>query len=407
NTGVTGFINLDIDAQDGAGVVARSAGTIRILDGNVAVEDGSAFDIEDAETTVSLTSLSSTNAAFGIRLKDHSGDFVVNGIADVTDSGGFINGATTGVILENAGTFGMRDVVFNENATAISATDADQITIWNGSINDSLIAAANLNNVRIVDFIGTNFSDNVSGVSLQAAEDDTYNWLLRSVTMDGTDIPLIARGTGDSEVTLGIDTSIFNTGASNASVFDISSTNRMVLQFAGNEITSTGDDVTLLDFRTTSTTELAQATVFNNIFETSGTSVNAINVATGGPSELLFSQNTITFDGDRGLGMGFNIAGSATLGLYNNVIIDAFDGATAVLFESIAGPTRVEINGNELEFANLGGLSDRGFIFETITGDVNLIGTVNNLVSGASTPVFVPSGRTTGFFLVNGVQAPQ
>jgi hypothetical protein len=39
--------------------------------------------------------------------------------------------------------------------------------------------------------------------------------------------------------------------------------------------------------------------------------------------------------------MGFNVAGSATVGVYTNLIIDEFDGATGVLFENVAGPTRI------------------------------------------------------------------
>ena len=406
NTGTTGFANLNVAAENGAGVVAASAGTLRVLEGNIAVEDGSAFDIEDTEATVALTSLSSTNATYGIRLKDHSGEFVVNGIEGEADSGGFINEATTGVFLDNAGTFGLRNVVFNQNATSISANNADQITVLGGSINDSLITIADVTDVRNFAFVETEFSGNVSGLSLLATQDDTYNWVLQSIRMEGTDVPLIARGTGESEVTVGIENSIIETAANNISVLTTTSTNNLNLQLSGNEITSTGDNVTLLNFGTTSDTELAQLTVFNNIFDTTGSSVTAINVATGGPSEVLFSQNTISFAGSRGVGIGFNLAGSATVGLYNNIITDAFDGGTGVLFESVAGPTRIEINGNDLDFANLGGLSDRGFIFETITGDVNLVGTVDNIVGGASTPVFVPSGRTTGSFFVNGIEVP-
>lgn len=406
NTGITAFGNVDVAAQDGAGVVAANAGTLRIVNGNVATENAAAFDINGAATDIQITSVSVSGGDYGIRLKDTTGEFVINGTDDGAGTGGAITGTTTGILLENAGVVGVRYMTFDNTVTGISADDVDRLSFWDGSIRNSQVAT-NLLNVSTLEFVRSEFSDNDSYFNWMATTAEGHDWLLNGVTVDaGSQQALTAQGTGDADLSVTIQASNFASIGSNLNLLDVSSNGRLDLAMSGNQFQSSGNNATLLDITTTSTTDLGRFTLFNNLFSPTGSSVTAINTTTGGPSEILFEQNTIEFAADRGIGMAFNLAGSATVGLYTNLITDGFDGATAVLFENVAGPSRIEIVGNALDFANLGGLSDRGFIFETISGDVNLLGDVDNIVSGASLPVFVPSGRTTGSFLINGIRVP-
>ena len=407
NPGTVGFVSLDVAATDGAGFTARNSGTVRVVDGIVTTENAAAFDIEDSDIDIGLTGVSVTGGDYGIRIINSTGNFVVAGTTNGNGSGGFINDTTTGILLENAGVVGIRFLNLDGNETAIAASGAERVSFFDGTVTDSQ-TAINLLNVQQVELVSSTFSDNNSTFELRATADQGHDWLLQGLTVDsGNNAALLASGTGDADISVSVQTSTFTSSASGVDLLGISSQGILDLVVSQNEINSSGSNTSLLNIASNSDTALGRFTVFNNIFATTGSSVTAINTTTLGPSEILYEQNSISFTGDRGVGMGFNVAGSATVGVYTNLIIDEFDGATGVLFENVAGPTRIEIEGNALDFANLGGLSDRGFIFETITGDVTLLGATNNVVSGASTSAFVPSGRTTGSFFVNGISVPQ
>ena len=407
NPGTVSFVSLDVAATDGAAFTARDSGTVRVVDGIVATENAAAFDIEDSDIDIGLTSVSVTGGDYGIRIINSTGNFVVAGTIDGDGSGGFINDTTTGIMLENARVVGVRFLDLDCNETAIAANGAERVSFFDGTVTDSQ-TAVNLLNIQQVELVSSTFLNNNSTFELRATADQGHDWLLQELTVDsGNNAALLASGTGDADVSVSVQSSIFTSTASGVNLLDVSSQGILDLVVSQNEIDSSGSNTSLLNIASNSDTSLGRFTVFNNIFASSGSSVTAVNTTTLGPSQILHEQNSISFTGDRGVGMGFNIAGSATVGISANLIVDEFDGATGILFENVAGPTRIEIGGNALDFANLGGLSDRGFIFEAITGDVTLLGTTNNLVSGASTSVFVPSGRTTGSFFVNGISVPQ
>ena len=407
NAGTIGFADLDVTTDSAIGVQVVDSETLNIIDGEVSTTNAAAFDIEDADTLISIESVSVDGGPVGIRLQDVTGSFVVTGIVDESGSGGSIVGTTNALLVENAGTIGLRSMTFDDNQTTFSVDTAERFALWDSGVTGSSVLVADMLNVNAIEFLRSSFSDNASVFDWRANADEQYDWLLSEVTVDsGAASALRAVATGDADLAVTIQNSVFTSTATARDLLSISGSGLLTVAMTTNDIQTSGSDATLLNIQTNSSTDLSRITVFNNLFTSTGSSTTAIDVTTGGPSELLIEQNGIGFQGDRGIGMAFDFAGSSTLGLYSNIISDEFDGATGVLFRSVQGPSRLEILSNELSFANLGGLSDRGFIFETITGDVTLIGGTNNIVSGASTPVFVPSGRTNGSFVVNGVAVP-
>ena len=97
-----------------------------------------------------------------------------------------------------------------------------------------------------------------------------------------------------------------------------------------------------------------------------------------------------------------------------NSIIDTTDGATGILFDSITAPSTATISGNTIQLVQNGGLLTQGIVFTSVTDQinsgvttmVNLAGTQNNVIQGAETPFFVPTGTTTGEILINGSLMP-
>jgi len=233
------------------------------------------------------------------------------------------------------------------------------------------------------------------------------SWLLSQVTVDaGNANALTLTGSNEATTELSIGDSTFTSTASNVSLLDVTTDGRLTLTMSGSRLQSSGSDVVLLDVDSDATDELFTGTFINNLFSPTGSDSTGIRVGTEGQSTVLFDQNTVTFAADRGTGLDLDFGESATFGLYRNVITDNFDGATAVLFRNLRDSSQIEIIGNELNFANLGGLSDRGFIFDSVTGDVRLIGGTDNAVNGASTLYSIPAGSTSGSFLINGVRVP-
>ena len=80
----------------GSDQVIVAGGTLR------ATNAGAAADIETSVTDISLTSIFSDGGPFGLRIVNSDGSFIVFGDGD-EGTGGLIQNATTGILLDNMG----------------------------------------------------------------------------------------------------------------------------------------------------------------------------------------------------------------------------------------------------------------------------------------------------------------
>lgn len=410
NSGRVGFTSLNVDAINATGIKSRSGGQLTMLEGSVKTEGAAAFDIEDALLDVDITSVEVTGGDTGVRLKDTTGSFIVNGDAENTeDSGGFIKDTDTAVSIENAGVVGLRNVSLEDNAAGIQLAEVGRFTLWTSEITGSTGLAIDATNVGTFQVVGSNFSGNGQTFRFAGSDVDTAtSWLLSDVTVEAGDAnALTLIGSNEATLDLTVSDSTFTSTASNVSLLDITTDGRATFAMSGSRLQSSGSNVVLLDIDSQVTDDLFTGSVINNLFSPTGSSGTGFRLATADQSTVLFDQNTVTFAADRGIGLDLDLGESAVLGIYRNVITDNFDGATAVLIRHARDESQIEIIGNELNFANLGGLSDRGFIFDSVTGDVQLIGNTDNTVNGASEFYSIPTGTTTGSFLINGGRVPQ
>ena len=136
-----------------------------------------------------------------------------------------------------------------------------------------------------------------------------------------------------------------------------------------------------------------------NSFTANGGNDTGFQVITAGPSNLTVTGNGVQFGATDGVGYRFSLGPAASLDLANNNVVDSAGGATGVLFDSVTGPSSLSINGNSVDLTNHG----NGIIFSSVTAPVvsgmtytvDLSGTTNNVIQGATTAV-LGAGRYLG-----------
>ncbi|RLS57192.1 MAG: hypothetical protein DWH91_04850 [Planctomycetota bacterium] len=110
--------------------------------------------------------------------------------------------------------------------------------------------------------------------------------------------------------------------------------------------------------------------------------------------------------GDTAINLTFRVADNNVDVSRNAMVFNSSDG-TGILFDAIAGPSDVTLNGNQIFMTDDLILPlERGIFFNRIVGSINLIGDVDNIINNSTLPFFINSGLTTGSIIVNGQTVP-
>lgn len=118
-------------------------------------------------------------------------------------------------------------------------------------------------------------------------------------------------------------------------------------------------------------------------------------------------ENQVTFSGANGVGLEFSLAQPAIISVLSNTVVDEVSGGTGVLFSQVVGGSTIQLEGNLIDLREpTGEITDYGIVFESMTGSTTLTGNGTNRVKNATTPFFVPAGRTTGSVRINGDREP-
>ncbi|QDU47481.1 hypothetical protein Mal52_60120 [Symmachiella dynata] len=407
-TGTTSFTNLDVITRDGTGLFALDGGDVQILDGTIAAEDASAVSLEDSRMDIVLTRVDSSNTSAGIRIQDSSGTFLVTG--DGTDgSGGLITGTDTGLFLDGAGSVGMQSVIFDENTVGIQASETSHLIVRTSEITDSDDEGIFLQNVQEFELSNSILARN-DGISLRSQFDEagSYNYAIIENSIDDiktTAVKFSNLASADpGTLSLSFDSNAVGAAADGTQAVDIDWNGTLNASFLANAIGGGGDGNHGIDINTTSTSNLAQVTIRQNVFGFDGENSTGLQLTTSGQLQTDIGENTIVFNAADGIGVDFNIGQSSDINIFDNVIVDNVSSGTGLLFSSINGTSDVTINNNSIQLLSGDGFVDQGIIFSTVTGDVELHGTENNIITGATTP-FSAVG-TTGQIFVNGVRVP-
>ncbi len=413
NPGDVAFDRLDVTAGNTTGLEARNSGTVAVSAGTLTSTGASAADIENTEMQIKLTSVSSDGAAYGLRIVNSGGSFLVYGQGE-RGTGGLIQNADVGVLVADSGAVGLQYLDLDANTTAVDVSETDFFGLAAARVTNSLDYGVRCVNTSILELSNSTFvgAGGVGGNAVVALAEagGKYTYVFHDNTFtDASEAAIAIRssGAGDgSTLLLSVKGNEFTSSRAGAAGVSLDYSGTVQASFAANAFAATGGSNRGIDVTARSATDLLSVAASGNQFAFEGDNDIAFRFETLGPSSIALSDNAVVFDAADGTGMDFTLAPSADVVLAGNHIIDNVSGATGVLFRSIAGPSRVAMNGNTIDLLGAAYVVDRGIIFTSVTGTVALRSNLNNAVNGASTAFFAPQGTTSGFLRVNGAAVP-
>lgn len=412
NTGTVSFSSLGITSNGGTGLFASDNDLVEIGGGAIESVNAAAVDIEGTELDVVLTSVSSNGGLFGVRIVESPGGFIVNGTgADGT--GGLIENTDTGILLDNAGQVGFQHLDLDDNDTAVSLNDTDEFYLARSNVTGSSDFGIDSMNTGLLMVSNSAFANNggagENSIRVQVDAFGSYNnqFLSNDIT-DGTStsISVSSSGAGNgSDLALTVDDNRITNTRSGDIGLDVDWSGPLVASLSNNEISGTGGSNVGIDIDTGSTAALGSISVQSNTFVFTGGNDEAARFSTQAPSQLDIGWNTVNLEGASSTGFEFDFAQATDAYIHSNLIVDEAGGGTGIDFASIAAAADVTVDDNLIQLFGTG-IIDRGIIFSSVTGSVDLFGEFNNAVIDATTPFFAPAGSTTGAIFVNGVAVP-
>lgn len=410
-----------ITADGQTGVFARDAAGVQFLTGSItSTNSGAVADIEDSATDIRLTSIFADDGPFALRIVDSTGLFSASGTSG-PGSGGLIQNTDAAVLLQNAGTVVLLGVDFDANEVVVADTGSQQVSLstlrvtntTGGAAGNAIFDLEDTQTFELVNSIVENNSINVLDAVFNTSGSYAYGLTSNTVTTDNNAYMLTANaGAAGSTLSLQANDSIITLNQPSTSFVNVNWNGAASVDVARNALTAAGDTSTAVALTNTSTTGLSTLFVDSNTFTFNGADSVGLDVNGTGPVNATVDTNTFDFNGADGIGMRFSLLEGSTIGIGNNLVTDDGSGATAVLFTTISDESTVGFTNNLFQFNTASANVDQGFIISTVAdsgaagGAVTLTGPLDNVITGATTPFFVPAGTTTGGFLVNGLIVP-
>jgi len=410
-TGRVAFNDLQVATSGPTALFVRAADAVSVAAGFLdASGGGAAADIEAAALDIRLTSIFADGGAYGLRIIDSTGTFAVFGDGAV-GTGGLIQNADTGIVLDNSGTAAFQYLDLDSNGTALQADGVEWLSFNRSRITNSTGLGLDLMNVKRLEVTNSSFTGNV-GVSLRARVDttDSYNYTIEGNGFsddftNAIEIGTLAGGAGSNLTMLINENAIINHG-NNTDGLNIAWNGDILGNILNNAIGGTGTSLDGIDFTASSTTDLSMVNLGFNTFQFERADSTGLRLTTHGPTQFAVGSNIIRFDAASGTGLNFTLAESAEVNIFDNAIIDNVSSGTGIEFNNVDGPAFISINNNEILLLNAGASVDRGINFSTITDTVFLSGSQSNTIIGASTNFFAPLGTTSGSIIINGGLVP-
>jgi hypothetical protein len=125
--------------------------------------------------------------------------------------------------------------------------------------------------------------------------------------------------------------------------------------------------------------------------------------------------NTIRMAGVTPTAFFLSLRGQSDIAFDNNAIRSESDGGTGIEIRRVATNSFIQIFRTNLEFRDLGGADERGFVFTQVGGVINIAGTGNNMaiisngINGNAfieDPFIIPANSSVGTIEINGVLFP-
>lgn len=412
NTGSISFEQLDISNEGETGLKVRNNSDLVIEDGNLETVSGTALDIEDSETEIELTSVSSSDAEYGLRYVNSTGSLLIYGDKENAGSGGTISGADTGIFVSGSELFAMQYMTLDGNDTGINIVDTDSSYLAYSLIKNSDgfgLDAMNARFVNVTDlFFETNGTSDHNRIRYRADEFGEYELNIKNTTVAANEgsavlIQSLAGAEGSSfGGTIRYNDIILSSTAENGIYLDWEGPTAAAI--LNNQFVANDGNKTAIKLNTPDDEAPAALTIQDNLFQMNGSNDTAIDITNAGSSQFFIGQNYIYMNDTYANGMIFNLAENSNVTINQNYMEFAEHSGTAILFDEIEAPSLINMSQNLIYMNQSSLLVDRGIIFEDIEGIVNLYG-ADNLVSGASESFAIPEDNFYGSININGAQA--
>ena len=416
------FREVALTADGQTGLVASNASSLQITNGTItATNSGAVADISDSLIDVRLRSIFADGGPFAVNIADTTGTFAALGDETSTPgSGGLIQNMTTAITTSNAGTVFLQFVDFDQNQHVLSDVGSSSITVAGANISNTTGGTLTPNaifvtqNTKGLEISGSNINTGntiaLFDGTVNTVDSYSYAFANNSLVSDSGDLFQLSTEAGGEGATLALvgTGNLITLNDNNSDAFDIDWNGTSAVSISGNTLTGVGTSTTALRFNGASTTALSTVAVQNNDLRFNGAAGTGVNLVAAGPSLLTIASNTLDFNGQNGTGMSLTLQEAGEVGIFSNLLTDDGSGATAVLFPTIADQSVVTVENNQFLFNSPSLAIDRGIIFQAVEtgGTISLGGTINNVITGATTPFQIPNSTSTGGIPVNGAFVP-
>jgi hypothetical protein len=413
-TGEVAINTLSLDVDGGTGLLVNNADDLKIKKGTISAKDAPGVDIADSATEILLNGVAVDGGPVGIRIVNSTGSFNVQGVTPVLGGGGTIQNTTNAVILDNAGTVALQRMNFVDNVFGVNSTSSDYVLLDYTQITGTTHYAIDSMNDTLLSISRSILTNNGSvgegTIRVQADAAGSYQTQILSSSisdLNGTAIAYSNSGAAaGSSLGLLMQGNDIVASKGGATALDVNWSGPVGLTLDQNQFTLKSSNMTAVNAYSSSTSDKLTALITNNIVNVEDSASTGFKFYAASTSDIKLGANGIAFAGGNGQGMVFDLLDDAVVVLDSNQVVDNAFGATAVLFNQIAAGSSVTVENNAFQFLSTGLIVDRGIVFTTVGDTVQLIGTRNNQIVGATNDLVAPAGKFTGQIKINGTLKP-
>ncbi|MCA8987004.1 MAG: inverse autotransporter beta domain-containing protein [Planctomycetaceae bacterium] len=431
STGLVDLFEVDINTTNGAGVFTSQADLVNIRSGSVSsqhevsvaliplpINKTGAIVTNASDVNLQLDSISADGSKYGINMVNTTGTILSRGDGEA-GSGGVIKNTQAAIHAVNSGSVGMSSPTFENNLQVASLDTVEVFDIVSANITGTTQSFIDAHNVKLFAVTNSLFEENSlsSDIGINYTADDSTAYVAQVVRNTVHESPKtflnVATQGNVTDATLdflfannsvqilengSIATTMNWTGPLSASFDNNLISGEEGTHQKGFQIwTGTSNDVAVLD-------------VTNNVIGFVGNNGTAVEILGGSSINSVVSNNVVEFRGRDGVGTRISANAASQIAVAGNVIEDLAGGATGILFPSIYDGSSLVLNSNIISLQDSSVFADRGIILSNVTGTndpfVELISTLNNTITGASTIYSLPTNAVTGRILINGVVVP-
>ncbi|WP_197440604.1 inverse autotransporter beta domain-containing protein [Polystyrenella longa] len=407
NSGSITVDELNVSNENGTGLAISNSDDVTINKGSIETVSGTALDVEGSTVDISLDSVSSSDAQYGIRVVDTDGQVIVFGDEE-DSSGGTITGAEAAIYVSGSEKVAFQFMLLDGNQTGLKVVDSNEVYLSHAFIRNVDEWGVDAFNTRLVNIdeslLESNGNADHNRIRFLADEKGAYEFTLSNSILAANDGSAIQIETlaGSAGSTLGVILHSNDVYLANSAVagLDIDWNGTSSTTLYSNEFVTEDGDKVAFDFDGLSTSKLTSITMQQNLFRLNGVNDTAIDVKTAGESTIATNTNYLFLDESNQTGFLFDLGNESNVAIFSTLLTSSEDSATGALFEHVGEDSNVQFSGNNFALDTSSTLIDRGLIFESID-DILVLTGESNLITGAGEIFSIPTDSFYGAISIN------